>query len=282
MTEDTEVKEVGIDTLPLADFKKARAEGKETVEQKVAPVEEETETTDEEKQDKPKSKGGFQKRIDRLVKHNTTLEEKIAALEAAKSNGKVEEKEAAPAVKGEPKREDFQTEIEYVKALTRWQVKDELRQEREEEEKAQETANNKKIADTYNGRVSEAKSRYDDWDEVINQDIPIPNGVGAAILRMENGPDVAYAIGKDAELREELLNMDPLQAIGRAWEISKGLVAESKASEKEEAAEKEEIPKKKTSGPIEPVTGGTTRSTVALDKMDHQAYKKARAAGRIH
>ena len=50
MSEETqvqEVKEVSIDTLPMREFKAARAEGKSTVEQKVEPVVEEKKAEEE-------------------------------------------------------------------------------------------------------------------------------------------------------------------------------------------------------------------------------------------
>jgi hypothetical protein len=276
MAEEVALKEIPIDEIPLADYKKARAEGKTTVPEKVVAVEEETIDTE-----KPKLKGGFQKRIDRLIKQVSALEEERETL---RSKVPKEEAKAAPAVQGEPKREDFQTEIEYVRAITRWEVKEELRLAREEEEKAEEAGKQKKIAATYNEKVVEAKSRYDDWEETVNQEgINIPQGVGMAILRMPNGPDVAYEIGKNTELREELLGMDPLEAIGRAWELSKEMLGAAKADEEEEDVEETQPkPEKKTAPPIRPVTGGTTRSSVALDKMSLKDYKKARAAGRNH
>lgn len=272
-----EVKEVSIDTLPLAEYQKARAEGKTTVEQKAEPVIEEVveEPKDEEA---PKVKGGFQKRIDRLVKHNAALEEQIEQFR--KAAPKAEE----PAVKadGEPQRQEFGSEIEYVKALTRWEVKQEIKRDKEAEIRSAEESRQKDIIKTYNERVSEAQGRYDDWKEVVTQDVEIPQGVGLAIMRMSNGPDVAYYLGSNEDVREELMQLDPLEAIGRAWDISRELSTEENPVKKEVKSEEPPKPKSKAPAPIKPISGGVTQSTIPLDKMSLSDYKKARASGRTH
>lgn len=290
MAEDTgiveQVKEVSIDTLSLPDYKKARAEGKTTVEQKVAPVEEveeiATEETEETKpEDKPKHKGGFQKRIDRLVKQNSTLEQELEQLRA--KSPKEEKKEVVVA--GEPQRDQFESEVAYVKALTRWEVKQEIKEQQEAEQREVEESRQKEIVKNYNDRVSAAQSRYDDWKEVVNQDLEIPQGVGLAILRMENGPDVAYRLGSDSELRDAIMAMDPLEAIGKAWEISREIATKgkSKSVEKDDDEDEEEVKAAKVKeAPIKPVSGGVTKSSIPLDKTDFAAYKKRRAQGQLN
>lgn len=296
-------KQVAVDTLPMAEFKKARAEGKTVIEQPAEPVEEtkvEGETEQEQKSEeqkteeqKSKSRGGFQKRIDRLVKHNSKLEEELETLRAAKekTNGKEPEK-AAPAAEGEPQRDKFASDAEYNKAMIKWGVSEVLRERAEADAKRDFEAREAEILKTYNARVAEAKSRYEDWSDVVNQEVDIPIAVGRAILLMPNGPDVAYHVGQNAELREELLGLDPIEAVGRAWEISKELGGKKEEAEENEGDEKaveteetEEKPVKLTSkapAPIKPVGGGSTKSTIPLDKMNLKEYKKARAAGRVH
>ena len=289
MSEETqlqEVKEVSIDTLPMREFKAARAEGKERVEQKVESVVEEKkaeESGEENKEeDKPKGKGGFQSRIDRLVKQLAMKEEE---LEKVRGSAKVEEKAPVVTAEGEPKREDFQNEPAYIKALTRWELKQAIKEQAEADAKANHETREKEIVTAYNERAAEAKSRYDDWDETVNQSIDIPASVGRQCLLLPNGPDLAYFLGKNAEVRAELLAMDPIEAAGEARIIADKLAAES---HKEEPEEKEEIieekPKKlesKAPPPIKPLGTGTAKSTIPLDKMNIRDYKKARSAGRI-
>lgn len=300
MPEETQVKEVSIDTLPMPEFKKARAEGVLTVPEKPIPQAdgdggEETEEAKEAVEakdgeaEKPKSKGGFQKRIDRLIKHSATLEEQLVAankraqdLEA--KSGKVEEK---PVMKldGEPQRENFESEVAYVKALTRWEVKQEMKEQREAEAREEQEAKEKEFVANYNKKAIEAQSKYEDWKEVMSQDVAIPSIVGDAIVHtIKNGPDVAYFLGKHPEVITEMLAAHPLEAVAMAVKISErlaGVKSEEKADDDTEVSAEPEKPARKAPAPIKPDIGGTTRSSVPLDKMSMNQYKKAREAGRI-
>lgn len=288
---EQEVQQVSIGTVDMREFKAAREKGVITVEQKVAPVEEveekEEEVEGEEKsEEKPKSKGGgFQKRIDRLVKHNATLEEKLAATEREREElrakaGKAEPENKAVAGDAEPKLEDFKTHEEWVKAQAKWEV----RAQKDNEAREAEQARQKEVFDAYNTKVSETRAIHDDFDEVVgNPKLKIPESVQMAVIEMENGPEVAYFLGKNPELCAELLEMSPLRAIGKAWSLSEEL-AKDEPEEKEEKVEakaEEKVVKKEKAPPIKPVGGSNTKSTVAMDRMDMKAFKAARAAGRI-
>lgn len=299
-----ETVKIPIGEATMEEFKKARSKGEMSVEQKtsiaVAEAEEveEEKVTEEEKPDaeKPKSRGGFQKKIDRLVKLSSTLEEKVAAAEKraaeaeAKINGKGDEKkESAPDPNAEPMREQFQTESEFIRALTKWEVRQEIKAEREEEERAEIAAKQKEAVSAYNKKAIETQARYDDWKEVMSQDIALPSIVGDAIIHtIKNGPNVAYYLGKHPEVCEEMMNVHPLEAVAMAVKISEKLAGEEKKEEEEPEEKEEEVevkveekPAKKVFTPITPVTGGTSRSSVPLDKAGFDAYKKGRAAGRV-
>ena len=137
-----QTEEVPLEKSSMSEFKKARAKGEE-----VATRETVTEAPPE-REEKPKAKGGFQARIDRLIKQQAALEERATAaekraaeLEAKKSENGVPKTEQ---VDGEPKRESFQTDAEYVRALTRWEVKQEIKAEREAEEQQTVEARSRK------------------------------------------------------------------------------------------------------------------------------------------
>lgn len=297
MDEETavvEVKEIPIGEVPFKEFKAARAKGEETVKQEVVVEPKEPEETKEadSDEDKPKHKGGFQKRIDRLIKHQATLEEQLAAAKKAneeyqaKLGGKTETKES---VEGEPKREDFQSDIEYFRALTRWEYKQARAEEKAEEEQKAQMEKQKQVISTYNKRAIEAQSRYDDFLEVVGKnEEPIPAEVGRAIVEdMENGPDVAYFLGKHPEICKEMMEAPKSKAEAMAWKISETIAGENKKQdEKQEEPEEKQAAetvkqKSKAPTPITPVSGGTTRSTIPLDKADFQAYKKLRSQGRV-
>lgn len=287
---ETEFKEVSIDTLPMAEYKEARSKGLLTIPEKVVEEVEDTEDGEEvkgeAKTEKPKSNGGFQRRIDRLIKEKSSAEERADAAEkkAAELEAKAGTKQEATKASDEPKREDFQTDQEYIKAQARWEVREELKQQKIKEEREAEDAKTQSVFKSYNERLAEARAKIEDFDEVVGaSDAPLPQSVILTIIEMDNGPEVAYYLGKNPDVREALMEMRPLKAIGVAWEISKELAGEEK-QEKKPVEEKEEETTKivtKAPIPIKPVGGSNTKSSVPLGEMNLSEYKKARAAGRV-
>lgn len=277
-----EVAELSIDTLSMPEYNKAREAGELTVK---APEVEEKDPV-EDKDDKPKAKGGFQKRIDRLVKHNAALEEKLAKLEAAKPEPKATE---APKVEGEPKLEDFKTHEEWVKATARWEARQELKAEREAIQRSKDEEATKSNFDAHNIRVSEARARYDDFDEITNVTLPwkemgdAAKAFQVALLEDENSAEIMYYFGKHPEELEQLADKSAVGITKAIARISDKLTAKPAEEETEDEPEEKKEPIKlvsKAKPPIKPVTGGTTKSTVPLDQMDMDAYRKARDAGR--
>jgi len=273
--------EVPVGNLPMEEFKAARKEGKLTVEKPVEP--EKKVGAAEEKPKKALSGAAAQKRIDRLTKYSATLEEELAALKAKHSDGK-EEAKSAPVGDPEPKVDDFKDYEQYMKAQARWEARQELRKVRDNEAKEVEGARLKEIYKGYNKQVIEAKSKYEDWDEVVNQStLELPETSIMAIYEMENGADVTYFLAQHPEVVEEIGEMTKIGAIRAVEKISLALADEPE--EKLEGTEEktEEKPAKlqsKAPAPIKPISTGATKSTKALDSMDYQAYKLARKAGR--
>ena len=79
MAEETEVQtqEVPLEESSMTEYKKARSDGKDTATRETV-IEEKPAL---EEKEKPKAKGGFQARIDRLIKQQASTEERAAAAE---------------------------------------------------------------------------------------------------------------------------------------------------------------------------------------------------------
>lgn len=296
MEQEVALKEIPIDEIPLADYKKARAEGKTTVPEKVAAVEEETETVEPAK---PKLKGGFQKRIDRMVKYQATLGEENEKLrkenEELKSrpNGNPAKNEPVVPVEGKPVRTQFQSEDEYFEAVADWKFDQKLKAKEEADRKTEIEAINKEKSDKFRSRMAELRSENENFKEIWEQanNITVPAFLNDVIVfDLPNGMDVAWYLANNPEECERLSKASSeSECKAMAWKISEKLTESAKGAEntsedegEEEAVTEQPKPEKKTAPPIRPVTGGTTRSSVALDKMSLKDYKKARAAGRNH
>lgn len=295
-------KEVSIGTLPMKEYKEARSKGVLTVPAKAVndgkPVhddgneEDDAEVSAHEENgaedsksadERPKGKGGFQRRIDALIKKQTALEERATTAErrAAELESKQPKTEVKPAGSDEPTREQFQTDEQYIKALARWEVKQEMKAEKEAEVKAVEEARIKSVYKSYNEKLSQSRAEHEDFDEVVgSSDIVVPRDVILAIPEMDNGPEVAYFLGKNPDVCEELMGMSPIKAIGAVWVISESLDGKGKTGKTETESAKTKKIESKAPAPIKPVSTGSTKSSVPLDQMSMSDYKKARAAGR--
>ena len=97
-----------------------------------------------------------------------------------------------------------------------------------------------------------------------------------ALLEMEEGPAIAYFLGKNPEVNKKLLEMSPTRAVA---EVGK-MAAEFSKEEKPEASERkvgpDKLPVSSAPAPIKPLTGHSTRSTVSLDNLDYAEYRKVR------
>ena len=279
-----ETQDVPLEQSTMAEFKAAREKGEEVATRETVKVEEK-----QAESEKPKVKGGFQARIDRLIKQQATTEERAAAAEkkAAELEAKINGNgHAAPKDGDEPKRESFQTDAEYNRAVVRWEVKQEMKAEAEAAQRQAFNEQVKEARNRYNTRMIALQAENEEYKELMQQDILVPDSIEWPItMEMENGADVTIFLAQNPEVCAELSRMSPSRAIAEAWRISEKLEAagdESNKDEKEEEVKiEEEKPAHRAPAPIRPVSSGTSRSTISLDKTDFAAYKKLRAQGRV-
>lgn len=282
------------------------------------PAKQEAKTTEEDRGKKGDTPPWLQKRIDRATKKQHEAEERERALreevetlrkeQAKPSEGKADAgteptgtAEAKADDDPEPKEDDFPEYANYIKALGKWSYrqaeKDAKAAEatrKAEEAKATEAERQKKVFDTFLDRQEEARERYDDYDEVIAE-VAVFEGVQLALVEAENGPDIAYYLGKHPEEAERLRGMSLLAAIAAIGRIGERLTA--KAGEapatQDEAAPTPKTPTKQSPqgtskapvssapAPITPVGGSGAHAPKTIydfdDNSDQEEYKALRA-----
>src|ERR1039458_1073163 len=153
-------------------------------------------TPDDTQELKPKTA----KRIQQLLDETKELKRQLAEKQVAKP-----ESPPAPEVQqGEPTPEDkkadgtlkFNTYEEYTKALARWEVRQELAEQKREQ--AQQDAKK-----ALQAKLDEARARYDDADDVIFpaneaiQTAKIPLAVKEVFAQSEHFIDLCYVVGSD-------------------------------------------------------------------------------------
>jgi hypothetical protein len=256
---------------------------------------------EEGRQDKGKAKGrgkGWQERVDKLTKRTYELrdendrlaEENRALREKSERGTAISPAPAATSVVDElppePDENKFLEEgksyKEFLNALWDWREKKkevETQRQKVEDSRRAEDERLRSNLNAHLERVEDAREKYPDWDEVMHQPIMIPKSVHAAIIEMENGPDVAYYLGQHPEVCEELVEMSSVRAVTRVGMIAASLEGQPSAPAKPAASSQ---PERKISSsappPIRPTTGTSTKSAVAVDELPYREYRKVRDA----
>lgn len=253
-------------------------------------AEETTEDEDHEGQEqdgeKPKRKGGFQKRIDKLNRRITEQGQELdywrqQALRGANQQpGSTEQKptqqDQKPAQQADkPKPEDFEDHDSYVDALTDWKLDQKLKERDGKTKEAELRTEQQKQVTTFQERVAVARTQYEDFDEVMEdaEDVPLSAAVQEVLLNSDQGAELMYALAKDKAELARICKLSPIQAAKELGKIEAKLMKQAETSDKQQAAAQ---PAKTTQAP-KPVTpvgtkssGGTTKSP---DEMSYQEFK---------
>ena len=245
---------------------------------------EEGQSETEGNEEKPKGKLGWSKRVNKLTARNARLQEeldterrkredmeaRLSRLESGKPAEKTEEGKPGEVadLPNKPQRAQFKNDEEFISSLVKWERAN-------EEHKASVTAENnrmKEIFDAHRERTSEARERYEDWDEVADsaKNMRIHPTVEMAIMEMENSADVLYHLATHPDTYEKLEGMTVFQGISEMTRISDKLAART---QKPAASKK---PRPSLDEPIEP-TRRPTKSSKKLEEMSTEEYLAARS-----
>src|SRR5215472_11311098 len=250
-----------------------------------APEVEEPSKAEEPKPEESKTNGleKMQKRIDKLTAQRSEAESRAAQLakelevERAKHTENKEapvEEVAAPVetLRVRPKLGEtinpktgkpHETQEEYEDDLMDWRDEKNAIQYAKEENERRAT----NVLTSYNDRVEAFKVDHEDWGEVVTAStMDIPQGVQMAILEMENGPEVAYFLGKNPQVVKSLNKMSVPTAMAEIGRISSRLEGPQE-KEKENYQERQnsrgpdrEPIVSRAPAPIKPLSGHATKS----------------------
>jgi hypothetical protein len=216
-----------------------------------------------------------------LEEKNRKLEERLAALEKGEKPGAAAA--AEPTIKV-PKRDDFKSDAEFDEAMFDYRYQ--VRRAKEANDAAQRAQNDrlKQNHENYVAAVGEFKETHDDWNDVVNQKIPITESVYLTIQELENGPAVTYYLGKHPAYAEKLAGMSPLAAVVEVGRLSDRLKTGTRRTEREADGAAKPKPKPRIPEPVKPVSTAATASSLtsaeAAKKRDFRAFKAAQRAGR--
>lgn len=172
----------------------------------------EAEASEETPEEKPKPKGGFQRRIDELTRNWREAERRNDELLSILKGNRAEPEPEAPSTA--PTLEQFgydeskyQAAItDYVRNLTRAEAKTVLEQERKAIEQQTRTQ-------TFKQRESEFAATVEDYaDKVYDPSLPLSATVVEMIAESDIGPKVAYHLAEHPDIARSMYSMSPTQA----------------------------------------------------------------------
>ena len=207
-----------------------------------------------------------------------------AELEAIKAKGGVVEDK--PAEDPRPTRDQFDDPDLYDNALTEWGEREGERKiaakaaaatieaDRVAQEEAAREAHEAQAAEvarvkeTWDTKVAEAKTRYDDFEEVVTKKHEdggplVTDAMTAAVMMVENGPDVAYHLG---------INVDESKRIAELPTPARQLIEIGRLAERLANPPRRARP----AAPIEPIdgTGNEADTSEREPSMEEYAAKR--------
>ena len=250
----------------------------EESEEEIIENDESEETEENEESEKPKKKSGFKRRIESFQRKLSEKDQEIEFYKKLALKEKSDSSEAKPVNKAEkqgddsrPDPNDFDTQIDYIEALTDWKLdqKEKIKSQKEVEKQKQTEAQKK--ADSFQKSITEFKKIQTDFDEVLAEasDLEVSPIVQDLIIESEHSARLVYELAKNQELAIKLNSLNPIQI---AKELGK---IEAKFSDS--SNEIKQIKVSKAPPPLSPVSPKTSKVNKSPEEMDYQEYKLWRA-----
>lgn len=239
------------------------------------------EVTEDEKQsddesetaEAPKKKGGFQKKIERLKTEYDAVSKRAAKAEAEleRLRSGVQQPKEPAKTDGRPKPEDFEQYHDYLKADALYDIREERKAEKAQEERV---TNEAKAMQTYQAKVDALTERaeafretapdFDDAIEAVEKAGLTPPHIVMAVLNSDIGEQVGYYLAKNPA---ELMAMQNMNEVQLAKAIGK-IEAKLESQGTEPAVRTTKAPP-----PISPIKN-TAKSTKSLDELPYEEYKR--------
>jgi hypothetical protein len=297
--------------VSMDDYVKARSAGETVTETPAATTPEKenvktesesaTDNLESEEGEKPKSDGGWQRRVDKLTKKFNASESARIAAEAKLAERapaeSVKDKPIEPGARPEPKSTDLGTDgkpkyadyDDFLRDVRKWD-KEQLLLEvdnrgKQQTEKQEQAKQEKFVTDSFQNKAKAAEGVHADFKDVVfGEDSPVTEGkivagslIDGFILDPDNeGLEVLYHLCKNPAEIERISELSPQKQIRELGKIEDAILADRK-SEDSPPPKKAALP-----APIKPVHSGTSKSTVKLAEMSMEDYAKARKAGQSY
>lgn len=223
-----------------------------------------------EKEPKDELDSKFQRRIDGLISKLGELEGKLAAATAPKEPVKDDK----PKADAEPQPEDFDTQADFLKSLSRWAAKEARKEAKVDQDKEAAATRKNEVMANWTAQVEAGKKNHKDWNDVMTEGVVIGPVAANTLMQLPDGAEIAYYIGKNPDEAKKLTSLkNDREIMVSIGELRAKVKAANPESKKDETAKGgKEKPK-----PITPL-GGTSSGNVdkKAQDMTYQEFKAKR------
>jgi hypothetical protein len=242
-------------------------------------AEEETEEGDDGEEEKegdeppkPKRTGGFQRKIERLVRENEYLARRFHELSYQQQQRPPQQpqqpQQQPVAQDGRPRQDQFDSYDEYLDKLTDWKLEARLQQEHAAQQQRHQAAQQQERLTGWQQRVGQFKNEAPDFEDVLESvdHINLQPILQQAIMADALGPKLAYELARRPEDFARIASLDPVGALTALGEFKARLEpAKTAAPQQHQNGVK---PVSRAPNPIRPVgQGAGATSTVPPDQM---------------
>lgn len=159
--------------------------------------------------------------LDKKVEQRLAKEQRKFERLLAQRESELTVKAAPPAVESKPvRREDFDSYEDYLEAravdkatkAAERHLESVHEQQRKQAIEWSQQARQREMAQSVESLKTAGQAKYDDFDEVVEQDIPLSPAMSEAILHASNKEDLAYYFGKNPKEAEAIYELSPVLA----------------------------------------------------------------------
>jgi len=204
--------------------------------------------------DQPKKESRAKERIQELVSRAKEAESRAAEAERLLSEYQSEDLKPSS---------EYETDEEYQRALIRAELTEaERARARREQEAAAKRAQEERQR-LWEARADEAKARIPDFEQVAySQSVPYSQSMLQIVQESEQGPEIAYHLGKNPHEADRIARLSPLEAAREIGRLESRFAASA--------------PKKVSTAPTPPktISGQGAQEEKTPEQMSYDEYKK--------
>lgn len=194
---------------------------------------------------------GFQKRINKITKEKHDARRQAEAMQVELDALKAaQQPEQAPADGKAPTLESCDYDDEkYQEALINHGIDKRMQARDQQQALKRQQQERQAVTQKFNDKAADYTAKTPDYVEAVSALPLMPAATQAAIMELDNGPQVAYYLGKHLDIADQVASLPPMQAAMKLGEIRANL-ANKKPTNKPSAAPE----------PVQTLTSGSSQS----------------------